>query len=140
MTIPLFRFRSGAASSLLIFLVLLLLAGGCMPPAPQQQDAPSPVAVSQTDASHLLITYPGSPETTTLLELEVTVTDSAGKVQTRSIGDRFSTTPLKFGATLPLTGSFNGNDQVVVTGGARLAGAKLSITGGRFAAATSTTA
>jgi hypothetical protein len=116
MTIPLFTYRPAAACFLLVFLVLLLLAGGCTQSAPQQQKAPSPVAVSQTDASHLLISYPGSTETTTLLELEVTVTDSAGNAQTRSIGDRFSTTPLKFGATLPLTGSFNGNDHVVVTG------------------------
>ena len=116
MTFPHPVSRSTPAAVLTLLLVLLLLSGGCMQPAPQQQKAPSPVAVSQTDAGHLLITYPGSTETTTLLELEVTITDSAGNAQTRSIGDRFSTTPLKFGATLSLTGSFNGNDHVVVTG------------------------
>jgi hypothetical protein len=52
----------------------------------------------------------------TLLELEATVTDSTGKTQTQSVGDHLSTTPLKFGATIPLTGTFNGNDHVLVTG------------------------
>jgi hypothetical protein len=116
MTIPFFRYRTTAVCSLLIFLVLLLLASGCTQPAQPQQKAPSPIIVSQTDVNHLLITYPGSTETTTLLELEATVTDSTGQAQTKSIGDRFSTTPLKFGATLSLAGSFGGNDHVVVTG------------------------
>jgi hypothetical protein len=63
-----------------------------------------------------MIAYPGSSDTSTLIELEATVTDSAGKTQTRSAGDHLSTTPLKFGATIPLTGTFNGNDHVLVTG------------------------
>lgn len=102
---------------LLALLVLVLAAGGCTQPAPQQQqNAPAPVTVIQTDNSHIMIAYPGSTETSTLLELEVTVTDSAGKTKTQSIGDRHSTTPLKFGATLPFTGTFNGIDHVLVTG------------------------
>ena len=116
MTFPHPVSRSTPAAVLTLLLVLLLLSGGCMQPAPQQQKNPSPVTATQMDNSHMTIAYAGSTETTTLLELEVTVTDSAGNAQTRSIGDRFSTTPLKFGATLPLTGSFNGNDHVVVTG------------------------
>ena len=108
--------RRTPAAVLTLLLVLLLLSGGCMQPAPQQQKVQSPVTATQMDNSHMTLAYAGSTETTTLLELEVTVTDSAGNAQTRSIGDRFSTTPLKFGATLPLTGSFNGNDRVVVTG------------------------
>ena len=111
-------YRNGTiATCLLVLLALILMAGGCTQPASeQQQKVPAPVIVSQSDNGHMKITYPGSTDTSTLLELEVTVTDSAGNAQTRSIGDRFSTTPLKFGATLPLTGSFNGNDHVVVTG------------------------
>ena len=105
------------APFLLVLLALILMAGGCTQPvAEQQQNEPAPVIVSQSDSSHMKITYPGSTDTSTLLELEVTVTDSGGKTQTHSIGDRHSTTPLRFGATLPLTGTFSGNDQVLVTG------------------------
>jgi hypothetical protein len=94
----------------------MLVASGCTQPASQQQTAPAPVTATQTDGTHILISYPGSTDTTDLLELEVTVTDSAGKTQTKSIGDRQSTTPLKFGATLPLAGTFDGKDHVMVTG------------------------
>ncbi len=82
----------------------------------QQETKPIYVTVAQADSSHLTISYPGSTETGSLLELEATVTDSAGKTQTKSIGDRYSTTPLKWGATLPLTGSFGEKDHVVVIG------------------------
>lgn len=116
MTSPFSVSLRATAACLLILTVLLLLVAGCLQPAPQQQKTPAPVTVSQTDNSRLLITYTGSTETTTLLELEVTVTDAAGNAQTKSIGDRFSTTPLKFGATLPLTGTFSGKDHVIVTG------------------------
>jgi len=100
---------------LLTLLTLMLAASGCTQPASQQQQN-APVTAVQTDSTHILITYPGSTETTDLLELETTITDSAGKTQTKSIGDRQSTTPLKFGATQTLTGTFNGNDHLMVTG------------------------
>lgn len=100
---------------LLTLLALMLAASGCTQPASQQQQN-APVSAVQTDSTHILITYPGSPETTDLLELETTITDSAGKTQTKSIGDRQSTTPLKFGATQTLTGTFDGNDHLMVTG------------------------
>jgi hypothetical protein len=118
MTSPSPMFWKGTiAICLLALLILMVAAGGCTQPASQpQQKAPGPVTVTQTDTSHITIAYPGSPDTTTLTELEVTVTDSAGKTQTRSLGDHLSTTPLKFGAALPLTGIFNGNDHVLVTG------------------------
>ena len=108
--------RGTVVICLLSLLALMLAAGGCSQPASQQQQAPAPVTVTQTDNSHIMITYPGSTDTSTLLELEATVTESAGKSQTQSIGDRHATTPLKFGATLPLTGTFNGNDHILVTG------------------------
>jgi len=105
------------ATGLLVLLSLILMACGCTQPvSEQQQEVPAPVIVSQSDNSHMKITYHGSTDTSTLLELEVTVTDSGGKTRTQSIGDRHSTTPLKFGATLPLTGTFSGNDHVLVTG------------------------
>ncbi len=107
--------RGTIVTCLLALLALMLVASGCTQPASQQK-APAAVIVTQPDNSHITIAYPGSTETSTLLELEATVTDSTGKTQTRSIGDRHSTTPLRFGATLPLTGTFNGNDHVLLTG------------------------
>jgi ABC-type transport system substrate-binding protein len=116
-SLSLMYWKGTIAICLLALLTLMLAAGGCMQPAPQpQQQAPAPVTATQTDNSHITIAYTGSPDTTTLSELEATVTDSAGKTQTRSAGDHLSTTPLKFGATIQLTGTFNGNDHVIVTG------------------------
>ena len=130
---PLYR-KGTIAICLLTLLALMLLASGCtqpaaqqqqQAPAPQQQQAtasqqqqqvPAPITVTRTDSSHLTIAYPGSPDTNMLLELEATVTDSAGKTQTRSVGDHLSTTPLKIGATIPLSGTFGGNNHVLVTG------------------------
>lgn len=109
--------KGSIVTCLLALLALMLVASGCTQPASQQQQkAPAAVSVTQPDNSHITIAYPGSTDTSTLLELEATVTDSAGKTQTQSIGDRHSTTPLKFGATLPLTGTFDGNDHILVTG------------------------
>jgi len=99
----------------LAILALMLVAGGCTSPS-QQARTSSPVAVTQPDSSTILVTYPGSTATGDLLEMEVTVTDSAGKIQTQSVGDRYSTTPLKFGSTLPVSGAFGGSDHVLVTG------------------------
>jgi hypothetical protein len=109
--------KSTIAICLLALLALMLTTVGCTQPAPQQQQQLlAPVTVTQTDSSHIIIAYPGSTQTDTLLELAATVTDSTGKTRTRSIGDRHSTMPLKFGATLPISGTFGGNDQVLVTG------------------------
>jgi hypothetical protein len=113
---PLYR-NACLAICLMAFLALMILASGCTQPASQQpQKTPAPVTATQTDSTHILIAYPGSTDMSNLLELETTVTDSTGKTQTKSIGDHQSTTPLKFGATLVLTGSFSGNDHVLVTG------------------------
>jgi hypothetical protein len=113
---PLYR-KGSIALCLLALLALMIVTSGCTQPASQQQTkTPAPVTVTQTDNSHILLAYTGSSETINLLELETTVTDSAGKQQTKSIGDRYSTTPLKFGATLTLSGTFNEKDHVLVTG------------------------
>lgn len=113
---PLYR-RGTLAICLLALLSLLILASGCTQPAPQQQQqVPAPVTVTRADSSHITITYPGSPDTGSLLELVVTITDSAGKTQTQSLGDRYSTTPLRFGTTRTFSGTFNGNSRVVVSG------------------------
>lgn len=104
------------AVCILAFLALMLFSSGCTSGSQQQANAPAPVTATQTSGSRIHITYTGSPATTNLLELEATVTDSSGKTQTKSIGDRFSTTPLRFGATMDLDGSFGGNDRLLVTG------------------------
>lgn len=102
---------------LLAFIGLMLLASGCTQPLlQQQQQAPAPVTAARIDDSHITISYHGSNATASLLELEATVTDSAGKPQTQSVGDRLSTTPLRFTASISFTGSFKGNDHVLVTG------------------------
>jgi len=111
---PLYR-KGTIAVCLLAFILLMLVASGCTQPVSQQK-TPAAVTATQTDNSHITITYPGSTDMGNLLELEATVTDSTGKTQTRSVGDHLSTTPLKWGATIPLTGTFNGNDRVLVTG------------------------
>lgn len=112
---PLYR-KGTIAVCLLVFIFLMLVASGCTQPASQQQKTPAAVNATRTDNSHILITYPGSTETSTLLELEVTVTDSKGTIKTQSAGSKLATTPLKFGATIPFTGTFDGNDHVQVTG------------------------
>ncbi len=100
---------------LLAFLGLMLLASGCTQ-QPLLQQAPAPVTVAQNDDSHITISYHGSNATASLLELEASVTDSNGKSQTQSVGDRLSTTPLRWTASISFTGSFKGNDKVLVTG------------------------
>lgn len=108
--------KGSVALCILALLALAIVAAGCTSSQQQQPSAPSPVTAVQTSSSRIHIAYPGSPSTAELLELEATITDSAGKTQTKSIGDRFSTTPLRFGATLDLDGSFGGNDRLLVTG------------------------
>ncbi|HSA38297.1 MAG TPA: hypothetical protein P5013_05315 [Methanoregula sp.] len=105
------------ASCLLVLLALMLITSGCTQPSVQQQTKiPPPVTATQTDSTHILIAYPGSTDTSTLLELEATVTDSAGKTQTQSVGSHLSTTPLRFGATIVFDGMFSGTDHVFITG------------------------
>jgi len=112
---PLYR-KGTIALCLLALLALMLVASGCTQPAPQQQTAPAPVTATQTDSNRILISYPGSTDTTDLIELEITITDSAGKSQTKSIGSRLATMPIRFGTTETLAGTFDGNDHVMVTG------------------------
>jgi hypothetical protein len=101
----------------LALVAMLLLVSGCTQPTSQQRmKSPAPVTVTQPDTGHITIVYPGSTETGTLIELEATVTDSTGDAQTKSMGSRLATTPLRFGATVTFNGNFKGNDRVFVTG------------------------
>ena len=98
---------------------LLVLSCGCT-----QSPAGSPAAaagtpqvtVTQPDASHIEITYPAGMQTDVPLELQISITDSTGKVTTQSMGSRLATTPIRFGSSRTITGSFDGKDRVLVTG------------------------
>ena len=90
-------------------LSLLLVSCGCTQTTPA-------VTVTKPDSSHILITYPGSPQTDKLVELEISVTDSNGRVTTKSMGSRLGTTPIQYGSSYSISGSFDGKDQVFVTG------------------------
>ena len=98
---------------------LLLFSCGCTL-APAGFSAPADetpaVIVEQPDASHIQITYHGSLKTDKLIELEVSITDSNGKVMTQSMGSRLATTPIQYGSSRTFTGSFDGKDRVFVTG------------------------
>lgn len=83
---------------------------------PAATDEAPVVIVDQPDASHIHITYHGSLKTDKLVELEVSITDSNGKVTTQSMGSRMATTPIPYGSSRTITGSFDGKDRVFVTG------------------------
>ncbi len=118
MTSPISMSRKNVfAVSMFALIVLMLAAGGCTQPSSQPEEtAPGPVSVIQNDVNHITISYPGSTDSVNLVELEATVTDSHGRSQTRSVGSKLATMPLKFGATISFTGTFGGNDRILVTG------------------------
>ena len=51
-----------------------------------------------------------------IVELEISITDSNGRVETGSMGSRLATTPIQYGSSYKVTGSFDGKDRVYVTG------------------------
>ena len=101
-------------------LTLLFLSCGCTQQPAASQATPAagtPVlTVTQPDSSHILITYPGSLQTDKLVELEISITDSNGRVTTKSMGSRLATTPIQYGSSYTISGSFDGKDRVYVTG------------------------
>jgi hypothetical protein len=111
-----FHRNAAIAISLMVVLVLITTACGCTQPSSQQSKVPEPVTAVQADDNHITIAFHGGPGMDSLVELEVTVTDSTGKSQTQSIGSRLATTPVQIDTTHTLTGSFGGKDHVLVTG------------------------
>lgn len=101
---------------------LLLISCGCTQAPAGSAESAAPAAetpvitVTQPDSSHIVITYPGSTRTDKLTELEVSITDSNGKVITQAMGSRQATTPIPYGSSRSFTGSFDGKDRVFVTG------------------------
>ncbi len=108
-----------------VLLILLSIAGtaGCTQPqipGTGQQTAEQKsfveVTATQPDAQHIVVTYQGGPNMQKVMELQTTITDSTGKVQTKSVGDRLGTTPITIRGTNTLEGDFSGQDHVVVLG------------------------
>jgi|WetSurMetagenome_2_1015567.scaffolds.fasta_scaffold55798_2 hypothetical protein len=105
------------------FLVLLILAAGCSTPQLPTGSAASStpatfsgVTVTKPDTTHITVAYVGPDDMTSLLELEVTLTDDQGRSLTRSIGSKLSTTPIQLHATHTFTGAYAGKNHVVITG------------------------
>jgi hypothetical protein len=101
---------------LLAVLLLGAVSGGCTQLSPQQPAPPAPITAVQPDNNHITIAFHGGAGMESLLELEITITDSAGKSQTQSRGSRLATTPIRTDSTMTFTGSFDGKDHVFVTG------------------------
>ncbi|PKL68280.1 MAG: hypothetical protein CVV30_10165 [Methanomicrobiales archaeon HGW-Methanomicrobiales-1] len=111
-----FKHRNGMqALCFFAVLSLLLVSCGCTQ-LPAGSPATPVVTVTQPDTTHILITYPGSPQTDKLVEMEISVTDSKGQVKTESMGSRLATTPIQYGGSHTFTGNFDGNDRVFITG------------------------
>lgn len=110
---------------LAVALIAAAVSCGCTQPAagptaaqPTAQPAGEAVfkevTASQPDASSIVITYEGGPNMERIVELEITVTDSSGRSQTKSAGSRLATTPIPIKGTYTLTGDFSGPDHVIV--------------------------
>ena len=119
------RLNTPCLMAALVLLSLVILAGtaGCtqpqIPPQGQQTEEQKSfveVTATQPDAQHIVVTYQGGPNMQKVMELQTTVTDSTGKVQTKSVGDRLGTTPITIRGTNTLEGDFSGQDHVVVLG------------------------
>ena len=108
--------RSRAATMLSLLAVLTVMVAGCTQLPSSQPAEKAPVTAVQPDDNHITIGFPGGPGMDTLIELEITITDSSGKTVTQSRGSRLATTPIKTDSTTTFTGSFAGKDHVVVTG------------------------
>ena len=104
------------ALCLCVVLGLMIIACGCT----QQQSASaqntSGVTVTKPDDTHITVAFTGAPGMDSLLELEMTVTDSNGKSVTMSKGSRLATTPVQIHATQTFTGSYSGKNHVFITG------------------------
>lgn len=101
-----------------VFVVILVFCAGCTQPAAPAQSAEQKqfveVTATQPDATHITITYMGGPNMERIIELETSITDSAGKTQTKSAGSRLATTPIPIKGGHTITGEFGGTDHVVV--------------------------
>jgi archaeal type IV pilus assembly protein PilA len=72
--------------------------------------------VQQNNANTILVTYQGGQDAGQLVGMTVTVTDSNGQVQTKSLGSATGTIPLGVGDKVSFDGAFTGKDHAVATG------------------------
>ena len=113
---------SRAATILSLLAVLAVMVAGCtqlsplQPAQPTQPAQQAPVTAVQPDDNHITIGFPGGPGMDSLVELEITITDSSGRSRTESRGSRLATTPIRTDSTTTFTGAFSGKDHVIVTG------------------------
>jgi hypothetical protein len=107
---------SRAATILSLLAVLAVMVAGCTQLSPSQPAQQAPVTAVQPDDNHITIAFHGGPGMDSLVELEITITDSSGKSVTQSRGSRLTTTPIKTDSTTTFTGSFAGKDHVVISG------------------------
>jgi hypothetical protein len=67
----------------------------------------------QPDANHIEVMFQGGQDAGMVRQMIVTVTDSAGSSQTKTIGSPEQATPLEVGSSLTFTGAFSGRDHLV---------------------------
>ena len=103
---------------LLAVITCLIFTSGCTQAGPQSAEQKKflEVTATQPDATHIVVTYQGGPNMEKIMELETMVTDSRGVSRTQSIGSRLATTPITIQGTNTMTGAYEGQDHVVVTG------------------------
>lgn len=94
-------------------LVLILLSFYGMMVDIQNTKVVSAIA-TQTDSTHIVVTYNGGQDANIVRQLTATVTDSAGNSQTKTIGQSEQTNPLQIGSSTIFTGAFSGKNKVVV--------------------------
>jgi hypothetical protein len=107
---------SRAATMLSLLVVVTVMFTGCTQSSPQQPAQQAPLTAVQPDDNHITLGFHGGPGMDSLVELEITITDSSGKSLTQSRGSRLATTPIRTDSTMTFTGSFAGKDHVMVTG------------------------
>ena len=68
------------------------------------------------DAGTILVTYQGGQDAGMLVAMTVTISDSKGQEQTKTLGSRTGTSPLVVGDKRSFSGAFSGKDHVIATG------------------------
>ena len=72
--------------------------------------------VQQSGAGTMEIIFQGGQDAGLMVSMTVTVTDSSGQVQTKTIGSDTGTNPLGVGEKAVFNGAFAGKDHVVASG------------------------
>jgi hypothetical protein len=74
------------------------------------------VTAQQTDSNHITVTNLGGQDAGMMSQLTVTVSDSAGNSQTKSMIFFEQKTPSDGGISVTFTGAFSGQDHVIAVG------------------------